>query len=71
MLWLCALAGLAHQLHYAVKANSTLAVLQTRAEPLGIELVVADPAAMDFGDDSFGLLLQLPGFRGLRDHETR
>ena len=42
----------------------TLAVLQTRAEPLGIELVVADPAAMDFGDDSFGLLLQLPTASG-------
>ena len=42
----------------------TLAVLQTRAEPLGIELVVADPAAMEFGEDSFGLLLQLPSASG-------
>ncbi len=54
----------------------TLAVLQTRAEPLGIVLepvaaqdlasqlaAGADPAALLL-DDAFGLLLQLPGRRG-------
>jgi len=42
----------------------TLAVLQTRAEPLGIELVLEDPLAMQFDQRSFGLLLQLPGASG-------
>ena len=42
----------------------TLAVLHTRAEPLGIELVVADPATFTFGPEVFGVLLQLPGRDG-------
>ena len=54
----------------------TLAVLQTRAEPLGITLEPIDAealaAALDAGtapdpalpDDAFGLLLQLPGTEG-------
>ncbi len=41
----------------------TLAVMRTRAEPLGIELEVRDPAR--FGDvDCFGVLLQYPGTWG-------
>ena len=48
----------------------TWAVLQTRAEPLGIELVPVKPAALlASGTEpfagAFGLLLQLPGARGL------
>ncbi len=43
----------------------TLAVLRTRAEPLGLELLVADPASFVFGPEVFGALLQLPGRRGL------
>ena len=39
----------------------TLAVLQTRAEPLGVVLDLAEPAAFRWGDDVFGVLLQLPG----------
>jgi glycine dehydrogenase len=43
----------------------TLAVLRTRAEPLGI---VIEPVAAEtltvFPDDAFGVLLQLPGRRG-------
>ena len=50
----------------------TWAVLQTRAEPLGVELVQVDPAALleaaERGDEpfaaAFGLLLQLPGAGG-------
>ena len=38
----------------------TLAVLQTRAEPLGIEVVVGDPATFDFSTPVFGALLQYP-----------
>ncbi|MEB3159537.1 MAG: aminomethyl-transferring glycine dehydrogenase [Synechococcus sp.] len=39
----------------------TLAVLQTRAEPLGVALEVAEPKAFRWGGDVFGALLQLPG----------
>ncbi|MEM9758402.1 MAG: aminomethyl-transferring glycine dehydrogenase [Pseudomonadota bacterium] len=41
----------------------TLAVLRTRAEPLGIELVVEDAAEL-VGSEGFGLLLQYPGSSG-------
>ncbi|HXT22022.1 MAG TPA: aminomethyl-transferring glycine dehydrogenase [Thermoanaerobaculia bacterium] len=48
----------------------TLAVLATRAEPLGIELRVGDAAALDFGGgELFGILLQYPATDGrLVDH---
>jgi glycine dehydrogenase len=50
----------------------TWAVLQTRAEPLGIELVRVDPQALQVAEangaapfaGAFGLLLQLPGAGG-------
>jgi len=46
----------------------TLAVLRTRAEPLGISVELVDPAALLAGPgplgDAFGLLLQLPGASG-------
>jgi len=48
----------------------TLAVLQTRAEPLGIALESIDAEALAkavdpaLGDDVFGVLLQLPGVEG-------
>ncbi len=45
----------------------TLAVLQTRAEPLGIDLELVDAetlAPQALPDGAFGLLLQLPGNRG-------
>jgi glycine dehydrogenase len=55
----------------------TIAVMQTRATPLGIDLVVADLAAVDSGEalraaagdrDVFGVLVQYPGADGeLRD----
>ena len=47
----------------------TLAVLQTRAEPLGIELVFGGPESLaDAGDGAFGALLGFPGGDGvLRD----
>jgi glycine dehydrogenase len=38
----------------------TIAVVQTRAEPLGIEVVVGDALAHDFADQAFGVLLQYP-----------
>jgi glycine dehydrogenase len=45
----------------------TIDVVRTRAEPLGIEVVVGDPTALPEG--CFGLLLQYPGSSGaVRDH---
>jgi glycine dehydrogenase len=60
---------------YAVDADTlpqTLSVLRTRAEPLGIELVLVD---LDAGDalpaEFFGLHLQYPGASGaVRDHSV-
>ena len=42
----------------------TLAVLRTRAEPLGIHLEVAEPMTFQFDAEVFGVLLQLPGRSG-------
>jgi glycine dehydrogenase len=58
---------------YAVDADTlpqTLAVLRTRAEPLGIRLVLIDLDAGDeLPEEFFGLHLQYPGASGaLRDH---
>jgi glycine dehydrogenase len=50
-----------HEVH-----PQTLAVLRTRAEPLGIKLIVGDPGT-DFGRvEVFGGLLQYPGTRSSR-----
>ncbi len=40
----------------------TIAVLETRATPLGLEMVVADPSDVD--DTFFGMIVQYPGERG-------
>jgi glycine dehydrogenase len=49
----------------------TIAVLATRAEPLGIEIVVADPATATT-DDVYAVLLQYPGSSGtVPDHRSR
>ena len=42
----------------------TLAVLRTRADPLGIVLEVAEPRSFEVDDQVFGVLLQLPGRSG-------
>ena len=42
----------------------TLAVLRTRAEPLGILLEVVDPTVCEFDVDVFGMILQIPGRSG-------
>ena len=39
----------------------TIAVLQTRAEPLGIDVVVADLSGGLLVDDAFGVLVSYPG----------
>jgi glycine dehydrogenase len=43
----------------------TIAVVATRAEPLGIEVVVGDPSADLATADTFGALLQHPGTSGV------
>ena len=50
----------------------TVAVLTSRAEPLGIELVTGDHTSVDLTDpDLFGLLLQYPGTDGsLHDYSA-
>ena len=49
----------------------TRAVLETRAEPLGIEIETFDPAGVLPETAFFGIVLQYPGASGaLRDHEA-
>ena len=42
----------------------TIAVVQTRAEPLGIRVIVGDEAAFDFAEKPFAVLLQYPDTTG-------
>jgi glycine dehydrogenase len=42
----------------------TISVLKTRAEPLGIEIVVADHETWDFSKPTFGALVQYPATDG-------
>ena len=49
----------------------TLEVIQTRAKPLGIDIVVGNPETDLNGQDYFGLLIQYPGASGqIRNPET-
>jgi glycine dehydrogenase len=42
----------------------TIAVIETRAKSLGIEVVVGDHASWDFSTDTFGVLVQYPDVDG-------
>ena len=42
----------------------TLAILQTRSTPLGIELVIGNHEEFTFGSDFYGAILQYPGKHG-------
>src|SRR5690606_15421735 len=42
----------------------TLSLLQTRANPIGIELVIGDETTFDFSSEFFGAILQYPGKDG-------
>lgn len=49
----------------------TIEVIQTRAKPLGIEIVVGDPLSDLAGNDYFGVLLQYPACSGeVRDYSA-
>jgi glycine dehydrogenase len=43
----------------------TIAVVHTRAEPLGLEVVVGDPAVDELASGVFGALVQYPGTTGV------
>jgi glycine dehydrogenase len=48
----------------------TLSLLETRSEPLDIELVVGNPDDFDFSDEYFGVFIQHTGRKGeIRDHK--
>src|SRR5207237_8067615 len=48
----------------------TIAVVETRAEPLGIEVVIGDENTFDFSKKTFAVLLQYPATDGaVCDHE--
>jgi glycine dehydrogenase len=42
----------------------TLSVLQTRSEPIGVELVIGNHQEFDFSKEFFGAILQYPGKHG-------
>jgi glycine dehydrogenase len=67
-------AGRARSPRFVVDADTlpqTIAVIETRAEPLGIEVVVADLAEGLPEGEFFGVLLSYPGASGVvRDHEA-
>ena len=47
----------------------TLAILETRAEPMGVDLQVCNLYDVEFTDDHFGLVVQYPATNGeLKDH---
>ena len=49
----------------------TLSLLQTRATPIGIELVIGNHETFDFSTDFFGAILQYPGKSGkVYDYKT-
>ncbi|MFI9010732.1 aminomethyl-transferring glycine dehydrogenase [Actinosynnema sp. NPDC053489] len=71
-------AGRSKSNKFVVDADTlpqTLAVIETRAEPLGIEVVTADLSqgieGLGLGGDFFGVLLSYPGASGVvRDHAS-
>jgi glycine dehydrogenase len=72
---------MAHALKKSADANAifvsqnchpqTIEVVQTRAEPLGIKVIVGDEFAFDFSEKIFAVLLQYPDTRGaIHDYAT-
>ena len=54
--------------HFFVDENilpQTLSLLQTRAEPLGIELVLGNPDTFNFSESFYGSIFQYPGKNGV------
>ncbi|MFC2109518.1 aminomethyl-transferring glycine dehydrogenase [Bacteroidota bacterium] len=56
-----------NSMHFFVSDNvlpQTLDILNTRATPLGIELVIGDSDSIELDENFFGVLLQYPGKNG-------
>ena len=54
--------------HFFVDENilpQTLSLLQTRSEPLGIELVLGNPDTFNFSESFYGSIFQYPGKNGV------
>ncbi len=71
---LCFLASRKKRTRFLADGNchpQTLALLHTRAEPIGVEVVVCAADAMEFDEQVFGALLQYPGSDGrIVDHSA-
>ncbi len=70
---MCAAFNLkAHRFFVARNCHpQTLAVLQTRGQPLGIELVMGSPAEAKLDESFFGVLIQVPDTEGrIEDYEA-
>jgi len=65
-------AGHGHKFFVSEKCfPQTKSVLETRAEPLGIEIVYGKVDDFDFGPDYFGVLFQYPdGYGAIRDYRS-
>lgn len=49
----------------------TIDLLKTRSEPLGIQLIIGDPANFEFSDQVFGAVIQYPSMNGeVRNYES-
>ena len=60
-----ALSGDAHAIFISERCHpQTIAVVQTRCEPLGVKVIVGDEAAFDFSEKVFAVLLQYPDTTG-------
>lgn len=60
--------GADHASHFFVDENifpQTLAILHSRAEPIGIQIVTGDWKSWNGGDDFFGVMIQYPDATGL------
>ncbi len=68
-------SGDGHATKYFVDQNTypqTLDVLQSRAEPIGIELVIGDWQTWEADEDFFGVQLQYPDAKGtIHDYRTK
>ena len=42
--------------------KQTISLLQTRAEPLGIDVIIGDPSNFNYSKDFFGCFFQYPEF---------
>ncbi len=59
-----------HRKTFLISQNchpQTISIIEARSMPLGIDLIVTDPASFHFTDEVFGALVQYPGSDGVID----